>query len=77
VLDIKRINYGIITLLSKVKEAERIQQFKLICLLNCLYKWFSKCLTIRLELVAARIIHKSQTTFIKRKKYYEQCLGSA
>jgi hypothetical protein len=25
VLDIKRINYGIITLLPKVKEAERIQ----------------------------------------------------
>jgi hypothetical protein len=34
-LDVKRINYGIITLLPKVKEAERIHQFRLICLLNC------------------------------------------
>jgi hypothetical protein len=44
-LDIKRINYGIITLLPKVKEAEKIQQFRPICLLNCQFKWFTKCLT--------------------------------
>jgi hypothetical protein len=37
-LDIKRINYGIITLLPKTKEASMIQQFRPICLLNCLYK---------------------------------------
>jgi hypothetical protein len=37
-LDIRRINYGIITLLPKVKEAIKIQQFRPICLLNCLYK---------------------------------------
>jgi hypothetical protein len=41
-LDIKRINYGIITLLPKTKEASMIQQFRSICLLNCLYKWFTK-----------------------------------
>jgi hypothetical protein len=64
-LDVKRINYGIITLLPKVKSAERIQQFMLICLLNCIYKWVTKCLTIRLESVAGRIIHISQTTFLK------------
>jgi hypothetical protein len=64
-LDIKRLNYDIITLLPKVKEPEKIQQFRLIRLLNCLYKWFTKCLTIRLEPVADRIIHKSQNAFIK------------
>jgi hypothetical protein len=37
-LDIKRINYGVITLLPKVKVAEKIHQFRPICLLNCLYK---------------------------------------
>jgi hypothetical protein len=66
-MDIKRINYGIINFLPKVKEAERIQQFRPICLLNCLFKWFNKCLTSRLELVASRIIHKAQTTFIKER----------
>jgi hypothetical protein len=57
-LDIKRLNYGMITLLPKVKDAYRIQQYRPICLLNCIYKWFTKCLTIRLEPVASRIIHK-------------------
>jgi hypothetical protein len=38
VLDIKRINYVIITLLPKVKDVSRIQQYRPICLLNCLYK---------------------------------------
>jgi hypothetical protein len=42
---IKRINYEIITLLPKVKEAKKIQQFRHICLLNCQFKWFTKCLT--------------------------------
>jgi hypothetical protein len=58
-LDIKRLNYGTITLLPKVNEASRIQQFKPICLLDCLYKWFTKCLTLRLEQVAGRLIFKT------------------
>lgn len=48
-VDISRINYGVITLLPKIKEAEKIQQFRPICLLNCLYKLITKTLTIRLE----------------------------
>jgi DNA-binding protein len=74
-LDVKRINYGTISLIPKVKEAERMQQFRPICLLNCLYKWITKCLTFRLEPVAARLIHKSQTTFIKRKDIMNSILA--
>jgi hypothetical protein len=62
-LDIKMLNYGIITLLPKVKGAEKMQQYRSICLLKCLYKWITKCLTIRLEVVAGRIIHIAQTAF--------------
>ena len=40
-----RLNYGIITLLPKIKEASIIQQYKPICLLNCLYKLITKILT--------------------------------
>ena len=47
-VDTSRINYGIITLLPKIKEASRIQQFRPICLLNCLYKLITKTLTLRL-----------------------------
>jgi hypothetical protein len=74
-LDVKKINYGTISLIPKVKEAERMQQFRPICLLNCLYKWITKCLTFRLEPVAARLIHKSQTTFIKRKDIMNSILA--
>lgn len=45
--DISRINYGIITLLPKVTDAARIQQFRPICLLNYLYKLITKTLTLR------------------------------
>lgn len=30
-----------------------------------MFKWFTKCLTLRLEPVADRIIHKAQSAFIK------------
>jgi hypothetical protein len=38
-LDVQRLNYGIITLLPKINEANKIQQFHHIFLLRCLYKW--------------------------------------
>jgi hypothetical protein len=41
-----------------------MQQLRSICLLNCIYKWFTKVLTVRLELVAVRIIHRTQAAFI-------------
>lgn len=37
-LDVSHINYGIITLLPKLKKASKIQQFRPICLLNYLCK---------------------------------------
>ena len=35
-VDICRINYVIITILPKVTDADRIQKYRPICLLNCL-----------------------------------------
>jgi hypothetical protein len=54
---ISRLNYGIITLLPKIKDATKIQQYMPICLLNCLYKLITKVLTLRIEPYAARLIH--------------------
>jgi len=65
VLDVSRINYGIITLLPKILEAEKIQQFRPICLLNCLYKLITKVLTLRLEKVANKKILYTQSAFLK------------
>jgi hypothetical protein len=66
-VDISRINYVIITLLPKIKEANKIQQFHPICLLNCMYKLITKTLTLRLELVADKLIHNTQTAFMKKR----------
>ena len=65
-MDVCRINYGIITLLPKIQEAERIQQFRPICLLNCLYKLITKVLTLRLEKVAARLILTTKSAFFQK-----------
>lgn len=64
-LDIKRLNFGVITLVPKLKEANTIKQYRPICLLNVDYKCLTKLLTNRLVPVAQKIIDKNQTGFIK------------
>jgi hypothetical protein len=64
-LDVSRINYGVITLLPKVTDAEKIQQYRPICLLNCLYNWITKVLTIKVEKYAEKLILQNQITFMK------------
>lgn len=64
-LDIGRLNYGTISLIPKVKEANIIQQYRSICLLNVIYKIFTKALMLRVENVLERIINRSQTAFLK------------
>jgi hypothetical protein len=55
------MNFGVITLVPKVKEANVIKQYRPICLLNVDYKWITKALTNRLTPVAKEIIGKNQT----------------
>ena len=64
-LDVSRINYGIITLLTKTMDADRMQQFRPIRLLNCLYKWITRVLTIRMAPYAEKLICQEQTAFMK------------
>ena len=64
-LNIKRLNYGVITLVPKLKEANNIKHSRPICLLNVDFKCFTKVLTNRLGPVAKKIISKNQTGFIK------------
>ena len=66
-LEVNRLNYGIITLLPKVQDAENIQQYRPICLLNCIYKWITKVLTLRLEKVADNLILVNQTDFMENR----------
>jgi hypothetical protein len=55
-LDIKRLNYGVITLVPKNKEANNVKQFRPICLLNVYFKCFTKARTNRLVPVARKIL---------------------
>ena len=63
--DIKRLNYGVITLVPELKEANSIKQYIPICLLNVDFKWFTKVLTDRLVPVASKIIGSNQIDFVK------------
>jgi hypothetical protein len=62
-LNMSRMNYGMITLIPKLKEANNIKQYRPICLLNVDYKWFTKVLTMRLA-HANKLISLAQTAFI-------------
>jgi hypothetical protein len=58
-----------------VKDASKIQQFRPICLLNCIYKWFIKVLTLRLDLVAGRLVHKSHIAFLHGRNIMNSVLA--
>jgi hypothetical protein len=64
-IDLERINYGIINLTPKSDEADIIPKFRPICLLQVLFKIFTKTLTIRAIPVLDKIIQPCQITFIK------------
>jgi hypothetical protein len=64
-LELFRLNFGEIILLPKVNKAERIQQYRPICLLNVSFKIFTKVATIRLNTVADHIVRPSQTAFMQ------------
>lgn len=43
VLDLKRLNFALITLIPKVGEATNMKQFRPISLLNCSFNFFRSC----------------------------------
>jgi hypothetical protein len=64
-INLERINYGIITLIPKSDDAEIIQKYRPICLLQVLFKIFTKTMNIRVEPVMNKLIHPCQNAFIK------------
>jgi len=52
-----------------------MQQFRHICLLNCIYKWITKVLTIRIELLAEKLILENQTAFMKGRDTMNGVMG--
>jgi hypothetical protein len=70
-LNLRRLNYGLISLIPKSKEANTIKHYRPICLLGVDYKWFTKVLTKRLTRVAESVISTTQTTFIPGRNILE------
>jgi len=54
-------------LLPKVADAAKIQQFRPICLSNCLYKWITKVLILRIAPYAKRLIDIAQFAFMQER----------
>ena len=64
-IDISRLNYGVVTLLAKGQGADRIQMYRPICMLNVPFKIFTKVLNNRAMTTAHKTISKVQSAFIK------------
>ena len=59
------LNFGVITLIPKVQEANEIQHYRPIWLLNVSFKIVTKVATNRLNMVADKIISPTQTAFMR------------
>jgi hypothetical protein len=64
------LNFGVITLIPKVQEANVIQQYQPICLLNTCFKIFTKVVANRLNLVADHI-SPTQIAFMQGRNILE------
>jgi hypothetical protein len=58
------LNFGTIMLLPKEKEVKKIQQYMPICMINVIFKIFTKVLANRLISVACRITKTLQSAFL-------------
>ena len=74
-LDVQRLNYGVITLLPKVSGADKIQQFRPICLLRCPYKLITKVMDRRVEVYADKLISTTQNAFVKARNIMDGVLS--
>jgi hypothetical protein len=70
-LPLFNLNFGIITLLPKQKEATHIRQYRPICLLNVSFKIFTKVVVNRLTRIADNVISPSHTTFMPDRNIME------
>jgi mannosylglycoprotein endo-beta-mannosidase len=64
-LELFHLNFEEVILVPKVNEAERIQQYRPLCLLKVSFKIFTKVATIRLNTVADHVMQASQTAFMQ------------
>lgn len=64
-VDISRLNFGVISLIPKVKGADSIKQYRPITLINVPFQICAKAYMTRLAPVAHRIMSRSRSAFLK------------
>uniref|UniRef100_A0A8R7PWG4 Uncharacterized protein n=1 Tax=Triticum urartu TaxID=4572 RepID=A0A8R7PWG4_TRIUA len=64
-LDLYRLNFAVLTLIPKEKEATSMKKFRPISLINCIFKVFTKVLANRLAVLMNRLTSTNQSAFIK------------
>ena len=70
-LNLYSLNFGIITLIPKIHEATKLQQYRPICVLNVSFKFFTKVGMIRLNKVAQTVVSPTQTAFMPGRNIME------
>ena len=70
-LSLFSLNFGILTLIPKLKEVKMIQQYRPICMLNVSFKIFTKVLANRLNIVINKLIKPTQTAFMTSRYIME------
>jgi hypothetical protein len=70
-LPLYSLNFGMIILLPKSREATRIQQYIPICLLHVSFQNFTKVATNRISQVAQKVISPSQIAFLPGRNIME------
>jgi hypothetical protein len=74
-VDISRLNFGVLYLIPKLKGVDSIKQYRLIALINVIFKFIAKAYAICLAPLAHRTIDHSQTAFIKGRELHEGVLA--
>jgi hypothetical protein len=74
-VDISRLNFGVLSLIPKLKGADSVKQFRPIALINVIFKFIAKAYAILLAPLTHRTIDRSQTAFIKGRALHEGVLA--
>ncbi|XP_071683299.1 uncharacterized protein [Lolium perenne] len=74
-LDMRRLNFDIITLIPKVVGATNIRQFRLIIVSNVIQRLFSKVCAVRLPPVMEQTAHQYQFAFPKVRHIHNGILA--
>jgi hypothetical protein len=70
-LDLFSLNFGIITLIPKIENATKIQQYRPICVLNVSFKIITKLGTNKPNKVAKTVVRPTQTAFMPSRNIME------